>query len=283
MDSRISISILISSFFFLLTLLGPVPVAGQTDPVSWPHVTVSTTSGTVFEDVTVAWSLAGYSLKITHDDGRESELRPSEVATIRNAAGQDITNTVAEANPATDVNFALIGDQRIIPFEFALMLTGGGSGAMYQAGGDMDPTWSIFGGARISLGSRIYVNAQYRRQRVVEPVHAVGGEVSTDTNELHMMVGFRVTHPRENNNYHYVELGVSVISFPERFNAERGTWNDRGGSGAGFTLQGGVVYPISLRVGLDLGGTFMLRPALIEDSGNTGLLLGINAALAMWW
>lgn len=283
MGGRISISILFCHFFFHLTILAPGPAAGQDDPVSWPHVSVTTISGTNYDDVSVTWTLAGYSIKLTHADGTEIDLRPSQVETIRDSTGLDITNAVAEASGATDVNFALIGDERIVPFEFGLMLTVGGSGAMYQADGGFDPTFAFIGGARASLSSWFYLSAQYRRQRVVEPVHSLGIDVSTDTNELHFLVGFRVTHPRENNNYHYVELGVSVVQFPERFNAERGTWNDSGSTDTGFTLQGGVVFPFSSRVGLDLGGTFMLRPALVEDSTNTGLLLGINVALAVWW
>lgn len=283
MGCRVLISILLGLFLFQLTALAPKPAAGQTDPVSWHHVSVTTNSGTTYEDVSVTWKLEGYSLNLTHADGTETDLRPSEVETIHDSNGLDITNAVAEASDATDENFALIGDKRVVPFEFGLMLTAGGSGAMYQAGGGFDPTFAFLGGARISLSSWAYLSAQYRRQRIVEPVHSLGGDISTDTNELHFLVGFRVTHPKENNNYHYVELGVSVVQFPERFNDERGTWNDSGSTGTGFTLQGGMVFPFSSRVGLDLGGSFMLRPTLVEDSSETGLLLGINVALAMWW
>jgi len=108
---RISNSIQIFSFYFLLGLLRPVPVAGQTDAVSW--------------------ALAGYSIKLT----------------------------------ATDLALALIWDKRVVPFEFRLMLPAGGSGTMYQA---------------------------------------AGGEVSTNTNELHLMADFRVMHPKEYNNHHCV-------------------------------------------------------------------------------
>ena len=231
MCGRIVVSFLVFIFLVQLTVLAPGSAAGQTDPVSWHHVSVTTTFGTTYEDVSVTWTLAGYSIKLTHSDGTETDLRPSQVETIRDSSGLDITNAVAEASEATDEDFALIGDKRIIPFEFGLMLTAGGSGAMYQAGGGFDPTFAFLGGARISLSSWIYLSAQYRRQRVIEPVYSTGGDISADTNELHFLVGFRVTHPKENNNYHYVELGVCVVQFPERFNAESGTWNDGGSTG----------------------------------------------------
>jgi hypothetical protein len=244
---------------------------------------VTTTTGTSYEDVSVVWTLEGFSLRMTAPDGTETDLRPSEVAAIHDSDGNDITNAVADANPATNVDFALIGDRRIVPLTFDLMLTGGGGGALYQAGGGLDPTWAVSGGVRIGLGERFHVHTQYRRQRIVEPVHTTGGEITDFTDELHLLLGFRATHPRENNNYHYVELGLAAVRFPDRYHAGRRSWNGRGGTGAGFTLQGGVVYPFSSRVGLDLTGTFMLRPTLVEDSSSTGLLFGINAALAVWW
>ena len=86
-----------------------------------------------------------------------------------------------------------------------------------------------------------------------------------------------------NNNFSYVEMGLSLIGYDNRFNEESGAWVGGGVSGPGVTVQGGVVIPFSSRVGLDLGGTFMVRPPLVEDSRDPGLLFGLNAALALSW
>jgi hypothetical protein len=118
---------------------------------------------------------------------------------------------------------------------------------------------------------------------LTEAVHSLGGEITSNANELHFLMGFRTNHPRENNNYLFVELGAALIQFEDRFNEEREAWNDKGGTAVGATVQGGVVFALSPRWGLDLSGILMVRPTLIEDSADPGLLFGINLGLAYRW
>ena len=253
--------------------------ADQPSPRSWHHVSVTTSEGALHEDVTLAWGLSGYSINLTAADGTETVLSPSQVASIRDSSGADITNAVADASPATDVGFALIGDERAVPFEFNVLLAAGGTGGLIKGDGGFSPTGAIIAGARVSLGSHAHLNFMYRRQRVVETVHTNDTEISGNTNELHFLVGYRTTPSLQNPNYSYLEMGVALVQFSRMFNSDRLEWTDDGGSGLGVTLQGGLVLPLSSRVGLDLGGIVMMRPTLVEDISTPGLLVGINAAL----
>ncbi len=253
--------------------------ADQPAPRSWHHVSVTTSEGALHEDVTLAWGLSGFSINLTAADGTETVLSPSQVASIRDSSGADITNAVADASPATDVGFALIGDERAVPFEFSVLLAAGGTGGLIKGDGGFSPTGAIIAGARVSLGSHAHLNFMYRRQRVVETVHTNDTEISGNTNEFHFLVGYRTTPSLQNPNYSYLEMGVALVQFSRMFNSDRLEWTDDGGSGLGVTLQGGLVLPLSSRVGLDLGGIVMMRPTLVEDISTPGLLVGINAAL----
>lgn len=263
----------------LLVTLAVPAIADQAAPRSWQHVSVTTSEGVIHEDVSLAWGLSGYSINLTAADGTESVLSPSQVASIRDSSGTDITNAVAEASPAADVGFALIGDKRAVPFEFNVLLAAGGTGGLIKGDGSFSPTGAFFAGARISLGTHAHINLMYRRQRVIETVSATDAEISGDTDEFHFLVGYRTTPSLQNQNYTYLELGVALVQFSRMFNTDRLAWTDDGGSGLGVTLQGGLVFPLSSKVGLDLGGIVMMRPTLVEDISTPGLLIGINAAL----
>ncbi len=274
MDKGLRIAV--TGCFVALLLALAVPAVAVK---SWHHVSVTTADSTLYEDVSLAWGLSGYSINLTAADGTKTVLSPSQVASIRDSTGADITNAVAEASPADDVGFALIGDERAVPFEFNVLLAAGGTGGLIKGEGSFSPTGAFLAGARISLGSHAHINLMYRRQRVVETVSANAMEISGNTNELHFLVGYRTTPSLQNPNYSYLELGVALIQFSKMFNADRLAWTDDGGSGLGVTLQGGLVIPLSSKVGLDLGGIFMMRPTLVEDISTPGLLIGINAAL----
>ena len=265
----------------LFVTLAIPAVADQPVPRSWQHVSVTTSEGSLYEDVSLAWGLSGYSINLTAADGTETVLSPSQVASIRDSSGTDITNAVAEASPATDVGFSLIGDERAVPFQFNVLLAAGGTGGLIKGDGNFSPTGAFLAGARINLGSHAHLNLMYRRQRVVETVHTNNTEISANTNELHFLLGYRTTPSLQNPNYSYLELGVALVQFSEMFNADRLDWTDDGGSGLGVTLQGGLVIPLSQKVGLDLGGILMVRPTLVEDTSSPGLLIGINAALTL--
>ena len=278
MAKRFPIAFTVCLLSIFVTLAIPA-VADQPAPRYWHHVGVTTSEGALHEDVTLAWGLSGYSIILTAADGTETVLSPSQVASIRDSSGADITNAVADASPATDVGFALIGDERAVPFEFSVLLAAGGTGGLIKGDGGFSPTGAIIAGARVSLGSHAHLNFMYRRQRVVETVHTNDTEISGNANELHFLVGYRTTPSLQNPNYSYLEMGVALVQFSRMFNSDRLEWTDDGGSGLGVTLQGGLVLPLSSRVGLDLGGIVMMRPTLVEDISTPGLLVGINAAL----
>ena len=280
MDMGLRIAIAGCLVVLFVTLAVPA-VADQPAPQSWHHVSVTTADSTLYEDVSLAWGLSGYSINLTAADGTETVLSPSLVAFIRDSSGTDITNAVAEASPATDVGFALIGDERAIPFEFNVLLAAGGTGGLISGDSSFSPTGAFFAGARVSLGSHAHINFMYRRQRVVDTVHPNDTEISANANELHLLAGYRTTPSLQNPNYSYLELGVALVQFSKMFNSERNAWTDDGDAGIGVTLQGGLVIPLSSKVGLDLGGILMVRPTLVEDISSPGLLIGINAALTL--
>lgn len=260
---------------------GAFAEVGQAAATSWPHVRVTTIDDVVYGDVTAIWGLDGFSIKLLAADGTMTVLSPSQVASIWDGAGNDITNVIAAASPASDGISDLIGDRRTVPFEFHLMLTAGGSGTMNKGDGSFHPAGAVFTGARIPIGSLAHFHILYRRQRIVEGELTTGGSVSSDANELHFLLGFRVTHPQENNNYTYMELGVSLVNFEQRYNMELSTWNKDCGSATGVIIQGGVVFPLSSTIGFDLGGIMRLGPTVVEDGRHPGLLAGINGALAL--
>ncbi|MEN8007792.1 MAG: hypothetical protein ABFS42_12305 [Candidatus Krumholzibacteriota bacterium] len=271
----------IGSLIALFVALAVPALADQPTPQVWHHVSVTTADSTLYEDVSLAWGLSGYSINLTAADGTETTLSPSQVAAIRDSSGADITNAVADASPATDVDFALIGDRRAVPFEFKVLLAAGGTGGLISGDSSFSPTGAFFAGARVGLGSHIHLNCMYRRQRVVDTVHPHDTEISANANEFHLLVGYRTTPSLQNPNYSYLEMGLALVQFSEMFNAERNAWTGDGSSGLGVTLQGGLVIPLSSKVGLDLGGILMARPTLVEDISSPGLLIGINAALTL--
>ena len=51
-----------------------------------------------------------------------------------------------------------------------------------------------------------------------EPGLSAAGETfSTDAYEIPLMLGMRMTHPRRNNNYGYMEAGVIFVDYDQRF------------------------------------------------------------------
>ena len=276
-------AILVFSLAVGLVIPSVTAAADPADPAAWQHVSVTMVDGVEHRDVTLTWALEGYSIKLVSPEGEETLLSPTRIVAILDSGGHEITDQVADASPATDASFALLGEGRVTPFLFDLMLTVGVSGTMNKGEGSFHFGGAALAGARISLGSRTHIHLLYRRQGITEEAHGYGGTISTNANELNLLFGLRLNHPRKNNNYSYIEMGLSLIGYDNRFNEESGAWVGGGVSGPGVTVQGGVVIPFSSRVGLDLGGIFMVRPPLVEDSRDPGLLFGLNAALALSW
>jgi len=89
-----------------------------------------------------------------------------------------------------------------------------------------------------------------------------------------------MTHPRRNDNYGYMEAGVILINFDQRFDNENKVWISDDTGDLGVVVQGGVAIPISENFAIDLNGILEYRPSLIIHGGESAILLGLNIALA---
>jgi hypothetical protein len=270
---------LLSMLFVVLGLAGPVLAIGDDGP--WTHVTVLQVGGRVHDDVTLAWALDGFLLELAAGDGTVTSLSPDQVDKVKDGLGRDITDAVGEACPATGITYRLLGQGKNVPFVFAVMGDLGCGSAVTTDSGDLSPLLTLVGGARFSVGERLHLRVGYRRQRLVESTLVSGGDIETDADELHLLLGTRMSHPRENNNYSYLEGGVALIRFDQRFADGSGTVPADDLTGVGATLQGGVVLRLSAHLGLDVGGLVMARPGLIVGSTSRNLMFGINTALTL--
>lgn len=265
----------------MIVALAMTATAVAAAPPAWTHATVVTVGGPVHEDVTLTWALDGFLLELTSRDGAVTTLSPDQVDKVKDGLGRDITDEVGAACPATGITYRLLGKGRTVPFRFGIMADVGGGPAWTTGSDDFAPSLAWLGGVRFRVGERAHLRAGYRRCRVVESTSVADSEVEATTDELHLLVGVRMSHPRENNNYSYVEGGVAFIRFDARFAGESGAEPSDDLMDLGATLQGGVVLPLSKRVGLDLGGLAMLRPTLSSSSTGPTLMVGINAALTL--
>jgi opacity protein-like surface antigen len=270
-----------TTMILALALAATAAAAAAEAPPTWTHATVVEAGGAVHDDVTLAWALDGFLLELTNRDGTVTTLSPDQVDKVKDGLGRDITDDVGAACPATGITYKLLGKGRTVPIEFGIMADAGGGPAWTTGSGDFAPSLALLGGVRVRVGERAHVRLGYRRHQVVESTSVVDREVESTTDELHLLVGVRMSHPRENNNYSYLEGGVAFIRFDERYEGEDGTVPAEDLTDLGFTLQGGVVLPLSKRVGVDLGGLAMLRPTMSAVSTGPLLMVGINAALTL--
>lgn len=270
---------LLLTLFVVLGLAGPVLAIGDDGP--WPHVSVLQVGGRVYDDVTLSWALDGFLLELATGDGTVTSLSPDQVDKVKDGLGRDITDAVGEACPATGLTYRLLGQGKNVPFVFAVMVDLGCGSAVTTDSGDFSPLATLLGGVRFNASKRLHLRVGYRRQRLVESTSVAGGEIETDADELHLLLGTRMSHPRENNNYSYLEGGVALIRFDERFADGSGTVPADDRTGLGATLQGGVVLRLSAHLGLDVGGLVMARPGLIVESTGPNLMFGVNAALTL--
>ena len=262
---------------FMLSLFS---TAGAAD-LRWPGVTVTTIDGMVYQNVEVAWKLDGFLLRLVAADRTETNLNPRIVANIVAADGRDITEEVADASPST-AGFAVLGDLRTEPFVLGWSLDAGGSGGFTSGYGGFELSGAWFAGLRRGLGDRFHLRAEYRSQHVREQVPSHGATLGTWTDEVSLLVGYRPIHPRRNRNLNYLELGPVAVRWRQRYDPSTGLLTDSDLVRAGVVLRGGVMFPLSSRLGLDLGGVLSARPPLAEGTGRVGWVLGLNLALAVF-
>lgn len=275
----------------LLPLLMTVPLpghAGDADPrapalppvTSWPHMTVVFRDGTSIQNVTLTWVLDGYLLEAIVADGTVKTLAPSNVKAVLARDGSDMTDVIGAACPASDVDFRLLGKGARVPFTFSIMGDAGAGLAVGSAKGGGSPVLVLLGGVRAAVGGTMHARLGARRQDL-EQVPDVGGAArSSAGTDLLLMLGTRLKDPRENDNFGYLEGGLLLTFFDNRFPGEDGGAEPGTLTAAGLAAQGGVVLPLSPTHGLDIGLAAMSRPALIEGTGRC-LMLSLNLALTI--
>ncbi len=83
------------SFFLTLSLflvLVPGALCAQADTaqtMQWPNLTVTTTDGQTYRDMTLAWVGMGQAILVTRSDGATRILAPDRISGIRDASGRD--------------------------------------------------------------------------------------------------------------------------------------------------------------------------------------------------
>lgn len=271
----------------LLPLFMAAPLAGRAadiDPVApalppvtaWPHSTVVCRDGTFVRDVTLSWVLDGYLLEAIAADGTVTTLAPSHVKAVLAPDGSDLTDIVGAACPAHDVDFRLLGRGSRTPFTFTVMGDAGAGLAIGTVRGGAGPVPVLLGGLRASLGGRLHARLGLRRQGLEQEPDLGGAAFSSASTDVLVLVGGRLKDPRENDNYAYLEGGLVLVRFDERF----GDGPDLARSAHGAAAQGGVVLPLSASRGVDIGVTAMSRPPLLDGAGHS-LMVSFNVALTL--
>ena len=98
--------------------------------------------------------------------------------------------------------------------------------------------------------------------------------------DLLLLLGGRLKHPRENDNFAYLEGGVLLANFDERFTGDDAAGVSADRQASGLLAQGGVVLPLSPTRGVDVGLALISRPPLIEGTGRN-LTISLNLALTL--
>jgi len=247
----------------------------------WPDCTVEMVDGTVYEHVDVTWKLDGFMLGLRTAGREEINLSPRDVARIHDADGRHITEEVADASPA-DTHFALLGRRRVEPTGLGLAADLGGSLSFTSGFGGFTTAGAVFVGVRQGLSHRVHLRLQYRRQGVREYVPELADPLSVHTHEIALLAGYRPVHPRRNRNYSYLEAGPVLVAWDRRWNGNAGSTVDGGDPAVGFLLRAGVLLRFSDHLGLDLGGFASVRPSVAVDADDTGVVIGLNLAVAVY-
>jgi hypothetical protein len=278
MSHRRTLPAFIVALIFLVGVLPHHATAAPDTATSWTHVTVVATDGARHADVSLAWALGGYLLELTGSDGTVSTLAPLQVRAVLAFDGRDITDEVGAACPADDIDFQLLGEGSRVPFVFGAMIDAGFGGAVGNAedGGSVTPVG--LAGVRIAASERVHLRVGVRRLQQAEGTEVSGVNVEAHATDLLVMVGARLKHPRENDNYSYLEGGLVWTHFDQTFDAMGVITANDATNNPGLTVQGGAVLPLGPRLGVDISGLLMLRPSLITDNDHS-LHAGINVAL----
>jgi hypothetical protein len=250
-------------------------------PAAWTHVTVLRADGGRLADVTLAWALGGYLLEAKTADGQVTTLSPDQVRQVLSFDERDLTDEVGAACPADDIDFHLLGSRKHVPFRFALMADAGGGVALSNGNGGSKANGALVAGLRVGISDQLHARVGFRGQHASEATSAVGGTMAADTGELLVMMGIRLTRPRENNNYAYLEAGVSLVHYSDRFGADGRSLADADLVTISPALQGGVVLPLNRHVGVDIGGFVSSRGSLDAAAEQTVLSVGATVGVTL--
>lgn len=250
-------------------------------PAAWTHVTVLRADGGRLDDVTLTWALGGYLLEAMAADGKVTTLSPDQVRQVLGFDQRDLTDEVGAACPADDIDFQMLGSRKHVPFRFALMADAGGGVALSNGNGGSNVNGALVAGLRVGISDQLHARVGFRGQHASEATSLVGGTMAADTGALLVMLGLRLNHPRENNNYAYLEAGIALVHYSDRFGADGRLLADADLVTISPALQGGVVLPLSRHVGVDIGGFVASRGSLDAVTGQTILSVGATVGVTL--
>ncbi len=295
MLSRLALTIV------LLTILSSLAFAATQPSLS--DATLFQDDGWIHRHVTVTLLEDGDRVRITRVDGETLVLPVASVASIRDAAGRDVTHLVIPGvePPAPGVETAAdeppppaVGlTRRPAPKPFTVALGGGvGHG---QTSGDFYTGFEsgklYYADLRIALGPRNYLKLCYRTQNVFDDQIAVADEydgsvlavldTTVDIRQYLVSIGFLSGATEKDLLRAYLELGLGYGDHVAR--VEEGGISGSANEGRLLlAAQGGVLVPFGRsNFGLDLS-VHVAAKLLSEDSGEgSGFIVGGQAGLVV--
>lgn len=278
----------------------------------WSGVMVVDAAGWGYRNVELAWVGEGQALQVTRSDGAVKFFAPTDVKSVLDAAGTDITDRVVSLRygpgqppyvtaapveePVAPAEYNEIGatalgqpqtmSELIEPrlFTFAVDLGAGYGGPVGDWYQDMDSGVLVAAGARIRTGSNRYVHLVFRTRSLGEVSgydynFGVPITVKSRVDEYLFMVGghARLIENSKVRSTGYIEAGGGLL---------RNTFDiDYLGSASGsinkfgFAAQGGLLVLLSEHVALDLCGSLNYKAGFLSSQESTGLLLGLQVGL----
>jgi hypothetical protein len=281
-------------------------------PPRWSGVTVVDVSGWEFRNVELVWVGEGQALQITRSDGAAKTFAPTDLQSVLDAAGADITAAVVSQRfaagqppfaatapveaPQSPSGYNEIGataqikpqtiSELIAPrlFTFAFDAGAGYGGPVGDWYRGMDAGMLFAVGARIRTGANAYVHLVFRTRglgTISAYDYGIDAPISVKSrvSEYLFMVGghARLVEGRAVRSTGYMEAGGGLLRNTydiDYLGSSSGSVNK-----VGFAAQGGILLLLSDQVALDLCGSLNYKPGFFSNSESMGLLLGLQVGL----
>jgi len=288
---------------------------------TWNNVTLKTTGGWTYEDVTVEYSSRGQVAKIVRADGSHKTVTRSNIRLITDSRGKDITRLVLsqEDDPAASAD--TLESPVSAPFEQdeppPRPVTAAGSADQTARGKPIlkDPLifgnrfrFSIAGGigygtsagdwfegltsgvafhlaGRVVVGDNVYLGLSYRYQDLgleSQFQQIDGVNLEVNLGETFVLIGWISQPTKPSTPFVFSEAGIGAVN--HRF---KGTLEGTSASAStnevelGLYWGAGLLFPISKGVGVQFDGNMRLTGSGDSNTSSSGFLFGISGGLVL--